>query len=272
MNSTNEELGQSTAGPENMKLFAEERRDSIAEFVRSNRKATVKELSKLFSVSTATIRMDLRELEHEKRLVRTHGGAMPPSNTGKETSIDARLVEYVEEKRRIARIAAGEIDNGDTIILDTGTTCMEVARLLDAFQTLTVVTNDVRIAMVLESFQGVETVLVGGVVRKGFHCAVGSLGLPMLRTITVDKAFMAANGFSIDRGATTPNVEQGVTKREMMAVSVKKYLLVDSSKLGSNSFSQFADVAALDTIITDSMSQQMMEALDDRGVDVLHAE
>jgi DeoR family fructose operon transcriptional repressor len=254
------------------KLFAEERRESIAGYVQKNRKATVAELSKLFGVSAATIRIDLRELEKSNLLVRTHGGAIPPSRTGKEETIDARAVEHVEAKRRIASVAVGEINNGDTIILDTGTTCLELAKILNRFDTLTVVTNDLRIATVLEPFPGIETVFVGGVVRKGFHCAVGSLGLPMLRSITVDKAFMAANGFSIERGATTPNVEQGVTKREMMAVAVKKYLLLDSSKFGNNSFSQFSELDSLDAVVTDAASQGTIEALESHGIEVFIAE
>lgn len=271
MNQAGENQAGSPRGSDTTKLFAEERRQSIVEYVQKNRKATVTDLSKFFSVSAATIRIDLRELERSNLLVRTHGGAIPPSRTGKEDSIDARAVENVEAKRRIANLAVAEVNNGDTLILDTGTTCLELAKILSRFDKLTVVTNDLRIAMVVEPFHGIETVFVGGVVRKGFHCAVGSLGLPMLRTITVDKAFMAANGFSIERGATTPNVEQGVTKREMMAVAVKNYLLVDSSKFGSNSFSQFAELDDLDVIITDSASPTTITALESHGIEVLIA-
>jgi DeoR family transcriptional regulator, fructose operon transcriptional repressor len=266
-----EETDTQTSG-DSTKLFAEERRESIAGYVQKNRKATVAELSKLFDVSAATIRIDLRELEKSNLLVRTHGGAIPPSRTGKEESIDARAVEHVEAKRKIASVAAKEINNGDTVILDTGTTCLELAKILNRFDRLTVVTNDLRIATVIEPYPGIETVFVGGVVRKGFHCAVGSLGLPMLRTITVDKAFMAANGFSIERGATTPNVEQGVTKREMLAVAVKKYLLVDSSKFGTNSFSQFAELDILDAVVTDAASESTIQALESHGIEVLAAE
>ncbi|MFP4427637.1 MAG: DeoR/GlpR family DNA-binding transcription regulator [Spirochaetaceae bacterium] len=241
------------------KLFAEERRESISGYVQKNRKATVAELSKLFGVSAASIRIDLRELERSNLLVRTHGGAIPPSRTGREESIDARAVEHVEAKRKIAKVAVGEINDGDTIILDTGTTCLELAKILDRFHTLTVVTNDLRIATVIEPYPGIETVFVGGVIRKGFHCAGGSLGLSMLRTITVDKAFMAAN------------VEQGLTKREMMAVAVRKYLLVDNSKFGSNSFSQFAELDALDAVVTNTATRDTMEALEGHGIEVFLA-
>ena len=272
MNQAEENRTEAQAGSDSTKLFAEERRDSIVNYVQMNRKATVAELSKHFGVSAATIRIDLRELERGNLLVRTHGGAIPPSRTGKEETIDARAVEHVEEKRRIANLAAGEIKNGDTIIVDTGTTCLELAKQLRRFHSLTVVTNDLRVATVTEPFPGIDTVFIGGVVRKGFHCAVGSLGVPILRTITVDKAFMAANGFSIERGATTPNVEQGVTKREMMAVAVKNYLLVDSSKFGSNSFSQFAELDSLDAIITDRADSSTVSALESHGIEVMIAE
>jgi DeoR family transcriptional regulator, fructose operon transcriptional repressor len=254
------------------KLFAEERRDSIVDYVENNRKATVSELSKMFDVSAATIRIDLQALEKENLLVRTHGGAMPPSRTGKEILIDARADVHVEAKKKVAGLAVTEINEGDTITLDTGTTCLELAKLLNRLHSLTVVTNDLRIATVIEGFPGIETVFVGGVIRKGFHCTFGSLGLPMLRRITVDKAFMAANGFSIERGGTTPNVENGITKQEMMSVAVKKYLLIDSSKIGTTSFTQFAPLDTLDVVITEKAPESVIEALENRGIEVLIAE
>ena len=122
-------------------MFPEERKMEIVNFVNEHKKATVAELCDYFEVSSATIRNDLRELEREKLLVRTHGGAMLMTKTGYEFDPYLKQINHLEEKQTIARLASALIDDGDTIILDTGTTTLELARLLEEKRDLTVVTD-----------------------------------------------------------------------------------------------------------------------------------
>ena len=223
-------------------LFVEERKLKILEHIEEHRKATVAELCDAFHVSSATIRNDLRDLEGAGLLIRTHGGAMVKTKTGLESDMNQRKVQHLEEKRAIAEAALRLVEDGDTIILDTGTTTLELARLLGQRRDITVVTNDLAIALVLEDIETVKAVFMGGIVRRKFHCTVvgGLSGRDVFSGLTVDKAFMALNSFSIEKGASTPDITHAETKKLMMSIAAKVILLFDSSKMGRNSFALFA--------------------------------
>jgi DeoR family fructose operon transcriptional repressor len=255
-------------------MFVEERKMKILERIEAHRKATVAELCELFRVSSATIRNDLRDLEGAGLLIRTHGGAMVKSKTGMEQDTTQRGVQHHAQKRRIAEAALRLIEDGDTIILDTGTTTVEVARLLGQKQNVTVVTNDLAIAMVLEEIATARVLLMGGIVRRNYHCTIvtGSSGRDVLAGLSVDKAFMALNSFSLDRGASTPDVNHAETKKLMMSIAAKVILLFDSSKMGRNSFALFAPLDSVDAIVTDAVGSEERARLEEMGIDVIVAE
>jgi DeoR family fructose operon transcriptional repressor len=252
-------------------LFAEERKQRILELIEKRRKATVAELCREFNVSSATIRNDLRDLHGSGVLVRTHGGAMLRSKTGLEPDSIQKQVRNLEAKRRIAEAALNLIEDGDTILLDTGTTTVELARLLHRRQNLTVVTNDLPIALTIEEFETLNVVVLGGVLRRRFHCTLLSesswCGTPI--GLTVDKAFFGANCLSFDRGATTPDLRQAETKRLMTRMAVSVILLCDRSKFDSSAFARFAALEEIDTIVTDRVEPHERAALEEHGIEVL---
>ena len=250
-------------------LFAEERKINIVEYIQKYRKATVPELCAAFDVSSATIRNDLRELENSGLILRTHGGAMVKSKTGFELTDKQKQAHSSDEKQRIGKFAIGLVEDGDTIILDTGTTTSELAKLLHTKQNINVVTNDYHIASILEDFETVEVIFMGGTVRKGFHCTVGIPGRDMLNSLSVDKAFMGANSFSFEKGASTPDINHAETKRAMIAIATKIILLCDSTKWGKNSFAQFIDAEKLDVFVTDSIEDIDKRKLEELGVEVI---
>ena len=254
-------------------LFVEERKMKILEFIEEHRKATVVELCQQFRVSSATIRNDLRDLQTGGMLIRTHGGAMVKTKTGLESDMSLRKVQNLEEKRRIAEAALALVEDGDTIVLDTGTTTYELARLLGEKRDLTVVTNDLPIAMLLEEFDSVRVVVVGGLVRRKFHCTVSShfSGMNALSDLTVDKAFMAANGFSLEKGASTPDMSHSQTKKLMISIAARVILLFDSSKMGRNSFAIFAPPDRIDAIVTDSLRDEERRGLEENGIEAIVA-
>jgi len=254
-------------------LFVEERKMKILEFMEENRKATVVELCGRFKVSSATIRNDLRDLETAGLLIRTHGGAMVKTKTGLEPDMSLRKVQNLEEKRRIAEAALRLVEDGDTIILDTGTTTYELARLLGQKRDLTVVTNDLPIALLLEDMESVRVVVVGGMIRRKFHCTVAShfSGMNALSDLTVDKAFMACNGFSLEKGASTPDMAHSETKRLMISIAAQVVVLFDSSKMGRNSFAIFAPLDRIDAIVTDSLRDEDRRSLEESGVEAMTA-
>lgn len=250
----------------NRNLFNEERRIQIVERVRVRRKVTVAELARAFRVSSATVRADLRALHRAGLLIRTHGGAIAQTATGSELTSEQKKVQRLAEKQSIARAALELVTDGDTILLDTGTTTLELARILDIRRDLTVVTNDIEIARVLEPKDGVRVMLTGGALRKGFHCAVGVHARQMLAGLNVDKAFMGTNGFSFEKGASTPDVTQAETKSAMIAAATETVLLCDSSKIGHVSFARFAAAEDIDILVTDSVEQNLRKKLEDRGI------
>ncbi|MDP2790457.1 MAG: DeoR/GlpR family DNA-binding transcription regulator, partial [Rectinemataceae bacterium] len=236
-------------------IFVEERKQAILDYVKAAKKAGVGELCEKFGVSSATIRNDLRDLEQNKMLVRTHGGAIIQGQARFEPDAADKSVQHAEAKKRIARAALGKIEDGDTLIMDTGSTTYELALLLSERKNITVLTNDIAIASCLEDHPSAAVHVIGGFLRKGFHCMVGNSAESMLRSLTVDKAFMAANAFSIERGASTPDLQQAELKRLMISIATKVFFLVDSSKMGHNSFAGFALPDAIDCFVTDSMAE-----------------
>ncbi len=252
-------------------LFSQERRNRIVELIHERKKVTVHELCQLLDVSPATVRGDLRDLDREGQLVRTHGGAMEKSRARFEEIISRRSAENLAAKQAIAAAARTYVSDGDTIILDTGTTTLELARLLTNAQQLTVVTNDLEIARILENAEGIEVLVLGGSLRKGYRCTVGPSGVRAVQDLRADTAFMATNSLSLEAGATTPDLQQAETKKAMLSVARKLIVLCDSSKLGRDSFARFAAMEQIDLLITDQLSDADRTAIENQGVEVVLA-
>ncbi|HUX22734.1 MAG TPA: DeoR/GlpR family DNA-binding transcription regulator [Spirochaetia bacterium] len=250
-------------------MFAEERKIKILEVITQNETVTVAALTRQFRVSGATIRNDLRELEKAEMIIRTHGGAMTKSRAGYEPDSLHKEEQYIEERRRIAEVASGLVEDGDVIVLDTGTTTLEVAKRLKDKRQVTVVTNDLEIARVLEEFEGISTVLMGGILRKHFHCVVGFPGREMLAGFVVDKAFMGTNSFSLLHGATTPDISTAETKKAMIGIANKIILVCDSHKIGKTSFVQFAAVDDIDILVTDETRDTEIRKFEEAGIEVI---
>lgn len=232
-------------------LFAEERKKEIIKLLKEKEKVIVPDLCAYFNVSPATIRNDLRELEQSGLLKRTHGGAIDISKVGYELNAKERQVKNLSQKKAIARKALEYIEDGDIIILDTGTTTLELAKLLHGFKELTIVVNDLEIARYLEEIDGVNIILIGGTVRKNFHCTVGPFASKILAELSVDKVFLATNGFTLEKGCTTPDINQAEIKEIMVNIASQVILLCDSSKIGQSTFTQFASPTEIDMLISD---------------------
>ncbi len=233
-------------------IFAELRQQEIVNIVNSNGRATVNELCKHFSVSPATIRTDLNELERLGTLKRTHGGAISNNSIlNYEPTSQEKEEQYVTQKKAIANAALAYVKPGDTIAIDTGTTTLTFAKAIVSIPNLTVVTNDLLIAMFLEQSSNTTVILLGGYVRQHFHCTIGQSVVDALTPLHIDTAFIATNGISAECGLSTPNMEMANIKREMIKCSKNIVLLVDSSKIGKNALIMFATFDKVDVIITD---------------------
>lgn len=222
-----------------------------------------------FSVSPATIRNDLNDLEARGFLRRTHGGAIPLSRTGLELTSAQKTVRRMAEKQAIAACAAAMVENGETIAIDTGTTTLELARCLLARTGLTIVTNDLKIAALLEEQSDASIILIGGCVRRGFHCTTGPLAMQSMAELRVDRCFMATNGLTVRSGMTTPDIGHAEVKRRLLRMGQQVVLLCDSEKIGKDSFAVVDGLECVDVLITDAgLRPEQRDALEEAGLDV----
>lgn len=234
-------------------MFTEERRNKIFELIKEKKSITNIDLINIFQVSGTTVRTDLKFLENKGKIIRTHGGAiLNEESLSRERPIINRKDHYIKQKQRIAKKARNLIDDGDTILLDSGTTSLELAKLLIDTKNITVITNDLQIALELQKMQNIYLIIIGGRVRNFFECTVGNMAFKYLKNLSVDKAFVTANAVSISKGLTTPSIENAEIKMAMMNISDKKYLICDSSKFGKKTACSFGKIEDLDIVITDN--------------------
>lgn len=249
-------------------IFAELRKQKIADLIKKEGKVTVAQLCDKYSVSPATIRNDLTELDNAGVIKRTHGGAIRNiESVNYELVTEDKEVRNVEEKVLIAKEAVKYIHEGEAILLDTGTTTFELAKMLRKFSYLTVVTNDLGVASFLEKNTNFDIYVLGGRLRKGFSCTVGDSAIRMLDGMHVDTAFLAANGIDLQRGISTPGIEVAEVKRKMIYCAERTILLSDSSKFQKNSFAIFADVQDIDLFITDkNLKKDILEMAEQKDI------
>jgi DeoR family transcriptional regulator, fructose operon transcriptional repressor len=249
--------------------YAEERKRRIVEILQQREKVSVEELCDLFKVTGATIRTYLRQLQQAGLLTRTHGGAILKSSLVFEPDSSEKAVQHLEAKRRIAQAALALIKNGESILLDTGTTTLELAKLLHSRSDLIVTTNDIDIARTLENIESITVIMLGGLLRKRFHCTVGGTPIEMLANMNVDKAFMAANSFALESGAMTPDSEQAALKRQMIRAAKRTIFLCDHSKLGRQSLAKFADLNDIDVLIMNDVEAATKKELTTAGIEII---
>ena len=232
-------------------MTTEQRRSKIIELLEGRGSVQVEALSSQFAVSLVTIRKDLSELEGRGLLHRTHGGATWAHRSLFNPSFREKVYLQQAEKQAIARVAVELIEEGDSLILDAGSTTQTLARAMKKrFRNLFILTNSTPIALEL-SETGWEILLLGGQVRHHSMALIGPATVRALETYHVDKAFMCATGVSVQHGYTTPNDLEAQTKRAMIAAAETVIAVVDSSKLGRTTLSSFAGVAEVGQLITD---------------------
>lgn len=233
-------------------MMAEERRTQILHIVRSEGRVRVNDLVNRFSTSAVTIRNDLNELHQRGVVLRSHGGAVLPDRILRESPVNERLKAHAEEKQRIGVMAATLINDGETIILDSGTTTLEIARQLKNKQGLQVITNGVNIAAELLDARGVQTFIVGGTVRGDSASIIGRSTEEMLEQFSADKLFLSGAGCDPDFGVSGANLEETMVNRAMLRIAREIILVADASKFSRRSMSRIAPFSEIDTVISDT--------------------
>ncbi|MBA2693817.1 MAG: DeoR/GlpR transcriptional regulator [Rubrobacter sp.] len=253
-------------------MYAEERHRVIAESAESEGRVEVGSLASSLGVTPETVRRDLSLLERRGVLRRTHGGAVPVGRLVPEREVSERVEAMVAEKRRIAKAALEFVPERGTLLLDAGTTTGALAEMLPPDGELTVVTNSVPIAHTLSSNPSVTLFLTGGRVRGRTLASVGEPATTFIKNLTPDVVFMAANGVSVEKGLTTPDMAEATAKRAMVASGRRVVLLADHTKFGEEHFVKFAGIEAMDAIITDDgLSEDEAKKYEEAGIEVFRA-
>jgi DeoR family fructose operon transcriptional repressor len=253
-------------------VFADERKMHILAQLREHHSVSVAELARTFQLSESTIRRDLQDLEQQGYLKRTHGGAVSIEVAAFEPSIQEKTVQNQDEKYAIARMAQQFIQPGDTVLLDAGTTTLQIARQCAAAN-VTFVTNSLPIADELSTREGVHLILLGGELRPNTGAMVGPFCEQMLGRLHVDTLFLGANGIDPKQGVTTPNVVEAATKAAMIRAARRVVLVADHSKFKQISLVKVCDLADLDVLITDGwVPEDLRAALDKQAVQIFTGE
>lgn len=253
-------------------MFAEERQRKIIELLEETNSLKVTELAIEFKVSESTIRRDFQEMEKKNLLKRTHGGAVDIRGRSFEPTFKEKKEEYLEEKETIGRLAADLVEDGDAVILDTGTTTLEIAKRLK-HKSITVITNSLDVAEELSESENIELIMTGGVLRGNTRAMVGTLAEGTLRNFKADLAFIGVNGLDLDAGLTTPNHVEASTKKAMMNASHKIYVACDESKFNRVSFAVIASVNELTGVVTaGNFGEKDLDAYEALGLHMVREE
>ncbi len=251
-------------------LLVGERRHRILDLLREHGRVTVDALATRFVTSAVTIRSDLAALEAGGALERTHGGALL-SRDDDDRPLAVKRTLHHAEKVRIARAAVALIEDGETVILDSGTTTAEIAKQIRKLEgySINVITNALNIATLLADVPFVRLIMPGGILRPESNSLSGHMAEAALTDLQADRLFLGADGLDPERGVMTPHLPEAQLNAKMIAISRQVIAVADSSKLMRRNISLIARVDQLHMLITDSGAPpDVVAELERRGVKV----
>jgi len=245
----------------------------LVELVRARGQMTVNELSSHFAVSGDTVRRDLDLLASQGLLKRTHGGAVAMDNlVHQDSTFMQRMSTRVPAKTRIARAACQLIRDGETLVLNGGSTTRLFAAELSDRRNLTIVTNNLTVPTTLAAECVRDVYILGGQYKGDAQVTVGPVGFVSAASITVDSAVIGVGGITIKEGLTTTVLEEASTILGMINVARRTIVLADASKLGHSTFAQIAPLERIDTLVTDEEPPgELAQALKEARVELIIA-
>lgn len=247
-----------------------ERQINILEFLEKKRYISVNELSEKLSVSVVTIRKDLNLLEQEGYLHRTHGGASKQGRYVFDQTVSEKETLNVEAKQKIATKALDYVKDGDFIILSSGTTIHLLAQRLPEYKTVTVLTPSLQAALEVCKKPNINTIHLGGEVRKNSTATIGALAEETLSKFSCTTLFLGIEGIDLDFGISTTNAGEAHLNQKMLERVNKIIVLADSSKIHKRGFGFICYVEKIDVLITDGhIDPNFVEELEKRGVEVV---
>lgn len=233
-------------------MYAQERQARILGIARESGRVQVAELAVDLDVTAETVRRDLTVLQRAGLVRRVHGGAVLADASGFEPALAVREAARAEEKARIAEAALPWLPPSGAIALDGGSTVHRFVQSLPFDCALTVVTNNLAVALPLADRRDLTVHIVGGRLRGATLTTVDEVALEYLRGVRLDVVFLGTNGFSLEQGLTTPDSAEAAVKRAFVAAARRRVLLSDSTKFGLDHFAHVADLSEIDVIVTDT--------------------
>ncbi|MBS3762939.1 MAG: DeoR/GlpR transcriptional regulator [Planctomycetes bacterium] len=250
-------------------MTAARRKQRILEMTGQGQECSVHELADQFDVSEMTVRRDLADLADQGRIVRTHGGAAPASGVMFEFRFLNRVHENRSEKDEIARVAGEMVNDGDTVILDSGTTTLILSETLRAKKNLSIVTTSLPVASKLQYCDNIDVVLLGGRLRHDVPDLMGALTLRNLQEVRADTAFIGADAIDEDGVVYNKSIELAHLLQTMSEAAEQVYIVADSSKLHGTALAKIGTLTEWSGLITDnSASEKMLQRLRKNGVDL----
>ena len=232
-------------------MLAQERHQIIIDLINKNRVVKVQDLMSMFNVSIETVRRDLDYLESQGYIRKVYGGAVISKRLADEPSYSFREVAHLEEKKQIGKKCAELIEDGESLIIDLGTTTLEVAKNLKQKKNLTIITNAINIALELINIKDFRVFLAGGRLRHGDLSCSGFLANDFLKQFNVDKAIIGVGGITLEDGISDYHVEEAGTRRRMIERSNKVIAVTEYSKFGVKAFTKVCDLKDVDVLVTD---------------------
>jgi DeoR family transcriptional regulator of aga operon len=256
---------------DNIKDHTIDRRMKILELINSKGQVRVNDLSHVFNVSEVTIRNDLSHLDKKGLLIKTRGGGLKTQRVGIDQKLNEKARINYKEKQAIGKKAAEIINDDDTIIIDSGTTTLEIAKNLHNIKNLTVITNSLNIASHLVN-EEIKVILLGGMLRHNSLSLIGPVAENSIKNFYCDKLFIGVDGIDSQYGISTPNSEEAYLNRLMIGISKEVIIVTDSSKFKKRSFAFIAPMSEVDIVITDSkISEDELKNLQNMGIKIIIA-
>jgi len=254
-----------------MAIIPAARKQEILNIVTNAEFISAGNLAENLNISLSTVRRDLIELEEEGLIVRTRGGASTTKhNLALDTGLNMRSVEKQEEKSRIGKKASELISDAGCIILDAGTTTLEVARNLYPKKVLRVITDSIEIAYELRNRDNVIVIMTGGLLRQGTCNLYDGLGEEFLKSMHAQICVMGAIGFSLKSGLTKHEIESLSLRKKMIEISIQIMCIADSSKFSADGLVSVCSADLVDVLITDAgISPSLKQSFEENGVKVI---
>lgn len=250
-------------------MFQIERQKRIQEYINKTQKANTAELADIFNVSKVTIRRDIEMLAAEGLVVKTHGGAVAVTEGLLHEIPYACKAEHNQAaKKSIGIAAANYIKDGDIIILDSGSTTLEIAKNITQ-KNITVVTDDIKIAMELSGKENVTVIVCGGTLSDPVYTLTGNIAVDFFSRLHVNKTFLGCDAVDLDFGISNRTYGEVDIKSAMIRAADEIIMVTDNSKLDKKVFCYLCDISAIDRLIINQIDERNRRGFTENGVEII---